>query len=201
MSEGAAELEAIRALLARGIDGPEYLLNHATPEAIVRTCEWWDTQTGVGPGLLVNKCKAGGVSEALAPSDGLTEKQRKRARLLEAFAEKCELFPVGSVVAACGCGGELVVIRAGSVTGEGADAIEVRCDQCVDELGITPKAARRLPAAPLATGRAEPAAGEACPADGSFAHPRRQDPAKGPQRLDFAKVAAKCEPELERVAA
>jgi hypothetical protein len=66
MTEDTQPAEAVQALRARGVDSAETLLAHATPAAILRTCEWYDRQSGVGAGLLVMKCRGGGIHEVVA---------------------------------------------------------------------------------------------------------------------------------------
>lgn len=70
------EMDAVRALRARGVDNAEGLLDSATPEAILRTCEWWDGLSGVRPGLLVKRCREGGVPEAVTAVVGDPEGDR-----------------------------------------------------------------------------------------------------------------------------
>lgn len=203
-------MDAVRAMRDHDVDEPERFLRDNSPEAICAWCDWFGRKLAagekIGTGLLISKIRTGNAPEEQSPNSGLSPKARKRAQLLADFAEKCERFPVGSVVAKCVCGGDQVVI---DVDG---GAIAVRCGACVVEEAYPPKAARSLPSWPLATGREVPARGEACSVEGwacladrSPTEPRREDRGRGPRQLDFAK-AIKLEPQpapadAERIAA
>lgn len=57
---GEREL-ALQHLRQRGVTAPEHILQHATPQTILETCRWYDTQTNAGVGLLVWQIKHGGA--------------------------------------------------------------------------------------------------------------------------------------------
>ena len=52
-------MQAVAALRARGVNTAEAMLEHATPEQILLACHRWDSQQGVGPGLLANWIRTG----------------------------------------------------------------------------------------------------------------------------------------------
>jgi hypothetical protein len=197
-------MDAVQALRDRGIDNPESLLQYADPEAIIRTCEWWDGLKNVGTGLLVSKVREGGI----ASPDGLSEKARKHARLVDRFAEVAQRFAPGDVTEtharmqcrACGtpdarwqhpdeeelCGGDLVVIAVSSDIE--VPCIEVRCDACLFESCYSPRSAAVLPEAPVGRGRDEPAV--PCPARmrAELELRRHEDRSDDIRRLDLAKA-------------
>ena len=81
--------DALREMRACGIDLPEPLLEHATPERIVATCRWWRTRKNVGTGLLVSRIRAGGV-EVVESEPSREGRDRQR------FGKLTARFPVGS---------------------------------------------------------------------------------------------------------
>jgi hypothetical protein len=207
-------IEAVRALRDRGIDNAEDLLEHATPDAIIRTCEWWDRQTGVGTGLLVSKVRKGGMAEELTSADGLTEKQRKLLRLRAKFEELTKVFVPGAVAEAHAalisrrkndaydsCDGNLIVV---SVLD---DSLAVRCDACRFDAAYSLRlAVAVLPSQPAAVGRELPSTmppprtADMILERGRDGGLRRLDPAKA-SGLDPAVVASQCDREQARAAA
>ena len=124
-----AEMDAFQAMRARGVDGADELLTHADPEAIIRTCEWWDRQTGVRVGLLVSKIRKGGIDPEPAPVAGV------RARLRATHDEHAKLCPVGFAVPHVRlqelrrdddepCPGSMIVLT------NDFPVWELECDQC-----------------------------------------------------------------------
>jgi hypothetical protein len=79
---GMRPMEAVRALRSRGVDDAESLLEYGTPEDIVATCHWWDSQRK-GKGLLVWKIKHGGVKEEEERQAAKTTGERLRALCAE----------------------------------------------------------------------------------------------------------------------
>jgi hypothetical protein len=181
------------------------MLEYAEPEAIIRTCEWWDGLKGVGTGLLVKRVREGGVAPELVPGEVSSLKQRKLARLVATCEERVKLFVPGSVAEPHArmqrrpngsdpkrwrepdpkqlCGGDLVVIDASS------EAIEVRCDACGEEAAYTPRSVGALPEAPTATGRDEPPARRAARTISEVLIRRHDDRKDDLRRLDVAKVS------------
>lgn len=157
MSElAAAALEAMR---ARGIGNGGELLAFAEPEAILVTCRWWDRQTGVGPGLLASKIRAGGIpdeekTDPLSVADLRQRDQRKRfevhaSRLTEGSSIETHAQLAQRVRAASAheetdheCAGRMLVSYVGYPTIYGA------CDECGDEESYTPRLLDTLPAKP-----------------------------------------------------
>jgi hypothetical protein len=177
----ANDVEAIRAMRARGIDNPEDLLEHADAAAILATCQWWDGRKGVGPGLLAKKIREGGVVAGPAAAAGplslaearliLSTAKRSKGRdgewhlpkrsekewrqLFDPFAER---FPPGSVT-------ELhadLIERQHPEIAEPCDGhlvvaetiwpiIRAHCDECLKVFGYPVRTLHVLPDWPLGT--------------------------------------------------
>jgi hypothetical protein len=131
VDDGLRPVEAVKALRARGVNNPEDMLEHATPEQILAACHRWDGQRGVNPGLLVHWIRAGEFGEPAAtppPSKG----EQMRAR----FDEYAARFPEGAVAEPHArlqarrwpeddpCPGDLIVIETTY------PLISTECDRC-----------------------------------------------------------------------
>ena len=57
----------------RGIDNPDELLSFASAAVILESCEWFDAQKGVGPGVLAKAIREGG--RRLRTTRSLLERQ------------------------------------------------------------------------------------------------------------------------------
>ena len=148
---------ALAMLRSHGVENAEALLEFADPDTIARTCQWWDTQTGVGTGLLVSRLRKGGVAPRDMP---VPSADQLRARF-DLYAAR---FPEGAVAELHAivearqrpgnpdvCTGRLVVIAASY------PILEVRCDRCAEEYSYPLRGLGVLPLEPLANGRPEPA--------------------------------------------
>jgi hypothetical protein len=85
------EQDAIRELQACGVDEPEQLLEHATPDRIVATCQWWRTRSNVTTGLLVSRIRKGGMEAVDSPPS-------VRQQLRQQFEAYVARFEVGSTL-------------------------------------------------------------------------------------------------------
>lgn len=84
---------ALKELRACGVDEPEQLLGHASPERIVATCEWWRTRSNVTTGLLVSRIRKGGVEVvAVEPPSSVRKRQQEE---FDRFAAR---FPDGAMI-------------------------------------------------------------------------------------------------------
>lgn len=88
MDEG----DALRALRSCGVNDPESLLELATPDGIIATCNWWREQPKAGVGLLVHRLRAGGVDDR--PVEEFSKQQQHQER----FREYAARWPVGSPI-------------------------------------------------------------------------------------------------------
>jgi hypothetical protein len=89
---------ALREMRARGIDNASELLEYADPDKIIGACHWWDarkSRNNVGPGLLAQKIRAGGLDDQETAEFGVRRHGQLRR---ERFAEFAQRFPIGSVV-------------------------------------------------------------------------------------------------------
>lgn len=136
--------DAISAMMQRGIDDPESLLEYAEPEAIVNACGWWDRKQGAKPGLLAWKIKQGGVQSNVT----FTGVPSKRAQSRRIFEEFCAKHPVGSRMGShrawderrwpgfpSVCSGHLLVESI-----EDSMVLVMVCDGCGFEACLTPRA-------------------------------------------------------------
>jgi hypothetical protein len=154
--ETDAQLEAIDALRARGVDTAAALLEHGTPEQILTACRRWDRRTGVGPGLLAQWIRNGEFEDPEAPPPA----PGKGAALRALFDDVARRFPIGSVVETHAelierrwpqdleraretgqplCAGWMVVTEASW------PALEVECEACNFDAGYPARALRTAP--------------------------------------------------------
>lgn len=139
------ENDAIRALRGCGITDPARLLEHATPDVIVATCNWWQKQSGVRTGLLVQRLRAGGIDTAPAPE--FSRQQQNQLR----FQEYADRWPEGSTIEPHArlqarrypeddpCPGQLVVFEALY------PSLIAECDACGFEVGYPLRALNTIP--------------------------------------------------------
>lgn len=135
-----ARARAVQMMRERGVDDAESLLPHAEPQAIIRTCEWFDRQPNAKKGLLVWKVRDGGVPLKDAPVS-------RTQTLREVFDRYVTAHPVDSRL--CShmalaarkwpgedetCPGQLMVVAAVY------PVLEMQCDGCGFEASLTPRA-------------------------------------------------------------
>ena len=134
---------AVAALRTRGVNTAEGLLEHATPEQILTACHRWDSQTGVGPGLLAQWIRTGQFLEP-EPEAPPTPREQLQAKF-ERYAAR---YPVGTIIEPHRvldarrwpewandppCTGNMVVVDTNY------PVLALQCDQCRFETGISPR--------------------------------------------------------------
>jgi hypothetical protein len=85
------EMDAVRALRARGVNSPEVLLEFGTPDEILGACHRWDQQKGVSSGLLVKWIRDRNFVQE--PKAVVSQAARNHAL----FQEYAARFPEGAV--------------------------------------------------------------------------------------------------------
>lgn len=134
-------MDAVRALRERGVNSPEALLEHGTPEQILAACHRWDKQQGVSAGLLVKWIRDGNYTE---PDE--KPAQSKGAILRARFDEYVRHHPQGSIAEPHAtliarrwpneldfdtCNGNMII------TAADYPIIEMDCDKCGFAVGAS----------------------------------------------------------------
>ena len=140
-----ATARALQMMRERGVDDAESLLNCAEPQAIIRTCQWFDRQSNAKKGLLVWKIRAGGIPEKDTP---VSRSQTQR----EIFDRYIQAHPVGSQLCShialatrkwpndkVDCSGQMMVVAATIFP-----VLRMECNMCTFEATLTPRAMKGM---------------------------------------------------------
>jgi hypothetical protein len=139
-------MDAIRALRDRGVNQPEQLLEHGTPEQILAACDRWDRQPNVSPGLLVKWIRDGQFAEQATKANTAEERRATFASYARRYSagETIELHATLQARRSYDdepCPGELVVV---DLVGQ---QLAARCEDCGYEVAYTARSLRAIPLA------------------------------------------------------